>query len=273
LEKVDYEFVRDLVRQRSAIVLEEEKNYLVESRLQPLVRQEGFYTNDELVAKLRLDRFAVLQGKVVDAMTTNETSFFRDLHPFEALKKTILPELIASRSSARQIRIWCAACSTGQEPYSIAMLIQDHFPQLTGWQIRILATDLASNVLERAKAGRFNQTEINRGLPSPFIMKYFDRQGMNWQIKDSIRQMIDFQSLNLIGQWPSMAPIDIIFVRNVLIYFDVETKKTILGRMRRLLKPDGYLFLGGAESTINLDESFVRVEVDRASTYRLKNRV
>ena len=225
METADFEFVRDLVRKRSAIVLETEKSYLVESRLTPLARREGFGSISEVVAKLRLSGFSTLHSKVIEAMTTNETSFFRDIQPFEALKKVILADLITKRATTRQIRIWCAACSSGQEPYTVAMLIRENFPQLASWDVKILATDLSTQVLEKAKSGCFNQIEVNRGLPSPYILKYFDRSGMNWQLKDSIREMIEFRPLNLIEAWPVLNPMDIVFIRNVLIYFDVQTKK------------------------------------------------
>ncbi len=270
LQTVDFDYVRDLVRKRSAIVLEQEKSYLIESRLLPLARREGFASIDEVIAKLRLSGFSTLHGKVVEAMTTNETSFFRDLHPFEAFRKVVLPDLVTRRASARQLRFWCAASSTGQEPYSIAMVIREHFPQLANWDIKILATDLSTQVLEKARSGCFNQTEVNRGLPAPMMMKYFDRQGMNWQLKDNVREMVEFRLLNLIEAWPNLPQMDIVFIRNVLIYFDVQTKKDILGKIRRILRPDGFLFLGGAESTLNLDDSFVRTEIEKASIYRLK---
>lgn len=268
METVDFGYVRDLVRKRSAIVLETEKNYLVESRLQPLARQEGFPSIAELVARLRTGGSGELHSKVVEAMTTNETSFFRDLQPFEAVRKVILPELIAKRATS-PLRIWCAACSTGQEPFSVAMLLAEYFPQLANGEVKILATDLSTQVLEKARSGCFNQIEVNRGLPAAFLMKYFDRHGLNWQLKESIRRMIEFRPLNLIETWPVLLPMDIVFMRNVLIYFDVQTKKNILGKVRRVLHPDGYLFLGGAETTTNLDDLYVRTEVEKASIYRL----
>ena len=270
MEVTDFEFVRDLVRTKSAIVLDGEKHYLVESRLQPLARQEGFASLTECVAKLRSTMFGSLHAKVIEAMTTNETSFFRDISPFEALRKVILPELIAKRGMTRQLRIWCAACSTGQEPYTLAMLIKDGFPQLDGWDVKLLATDLSTQVLEKARSGCFNQTEINRGLPAPYVLKFFDRKGMNWQVSPPIRQMVDFQSLNLIEPWPPLGTMDIVFIRNVLIYFDVATKKGILSKIKKLLRPDGYMFLGGAESTLSLDDSFFRSEIEKASIYRLR---
>jgi len=266
----EFQFIRTFLQQESAIQLDDEKQYLVESRLQPLARREGFDTVGELVFKLRANKTGVLRQKVVEAMTTHETSFFRDIRPFEALKLSVLPKLIAARAATRELRIWCMACSTGQEPYSLALLLRENFPELQSWKVKILATDLSMQVLEKAKAGVFNQLEVNRGLPTPMLMKYFQRQGMNWQINDAIRQMIDFQPMNLIEQWPLMPPIDVVLLRNVLIYFDIETKKSILSRVRQRLRPDGYLFLGGAENTFNLDDGFERVELERSSVYRMR---
>lgn len=266
----EYQFIRTFLQQESAILLDDEKQYLVESRLQPLARREGLASVGELVFKLRANKTGVLRQKVVEAMTTHETSFFRDIRPFEALRLAVLPKLIADRTSARELRIWCMACSTGQEPYTVALLLRENFPELQTWKVKILATDLSTQVLEKAKAGIFNQLEVNRGLPAPMLMKYFQRQGMNWQVNDSIRQMIDFQPMNLIEQWPLMPPMDIVLLRNVLIYFDIETKKTILSRVRQRLRPDGYLFLGGAENTFNLDDGFERIELERSSVYRVR---
>jgi len=270
MELQNFNFVRELVQTRSAIMLTDEKVYLVESRLQPLARREGFASLDEFVAKLRMAANSSLYGKVVEAMTTNETSFFRDVQPFEALRKMVLPELITQRAAKRQLRIWCAASSTGQEPYSLAMLMREHFPQLATWDVKILATDLSTQVLEKARSGCYNQIEVNRGLPAPFLLKYFDRLGLNWQLKETIRQMIEFRPMNLIEAWPTLPTMDIVLIRNVLIYFDVPTKKGILAKIRRVLSPDGFLFLGGAESTLNLDDSYVRSEVERTSIYRLR---
>lgn len=268
--ETDFDYIRTLVRERSAIVLEAGKLYLVESRLTPLVRREGMTSLTELVSRLRRERFGGLHRKVVEAMTTNETSFFRDLHPFEALKSTILPDLIAKRKAARTLHIWCAACSSGQEPYSIAMLLHDSFPELTGWTVRILATDLSSAVLERARRGAYSQMEVNRGLPATFLVKYFERGGMEWRVSEAVRRLVSFQEMNLVESWPALPPADVVFLRNVLIYFDVDTKKNVLARARRVMRPDGYLFLGGAETTLNLDESFERVQLDKSGCYRMR---
>lgn len=270
LSSADFDYISTLVRKRSAIVLESEKSYLAESRLVNLARHEGFESVDALIAGMRANPVTGLTQKVVEAMTTNETSFFRDNQPFEMLREHILPELVQKRAVQRRLSIWCAACSTGQEPYTIAMLLHEHFGGLSGWSVDLLATDLSTAALEKAKQGRYTQLEVNRGLSARLLVKYFQRQGLDWQIADEIRRMVRFRPLNLIESWPSLPALDVIFLRNVLIYFDVATKKTILGKVRQLLRPDGYLFLGGAETTLNLDDRFERVNYQRAGCYRLR---
>lgn len=257
------------MQDRSAIVIDPDKRYLVKARLLPLAQREGFCSIAEMVSALRNIDFGHLHRQVVEAMTMNETSFFRDLHPFEALRTTIIPDLIRQRTVSRELRIWCAACSTGQEPYSVAMLIRDQFPELSQWDVSILATDLSLEVLEKAKSGSFNQIEINRGVPKSYLDRYFCRVGLNWKLNDTIRQKVDFQPLNLIDAW-QFPPMDIIFIRNVLIYFNVSVKKAVLSKVKRSLRSDGYLFLGIAESTYHLDESFNRCEIEQSSVYRLQ---
>jgi chemotaxis protein methyltransferase CheR len=270
MNTADFDYVRKYVREQAAIVLEPGKEYLVESRLQTLARKENLGSIDILISKLRSDPNNGLHRKVVDAMTTNETSFFRDIHPFEALRKFILPELVARHAQERQLNFWCGAASTGQEPYSIMMLIAEHFPELLGWNIKFTATELCGEVLARARCGRFNQLEVNRGLPASLLVKYFVRQGGEWEIREDLRRRVDFRELNLVRDWSLNPPLDIIFLRNVLIYFDVETKKIILAKIRRLLRPGGYLLLGGAETTFNIDDAFERKVVDKTTFYRLK---
>jgi chemotaxis protein methyltransferase CheR len=262
------DFVRDLVYRRAAIVIEQGKEYLVESRLTPLARAEGFASINDMVARMRAQPANGLHSKVVEAMTTNETSFFRDQHPFDAMRTSILPDLRKARAAARALRIWSAACSTGQEAYTLAMVIREHFGDLAAWDVNILGTDLSTAMVARAKEGLFSQLEINRGLPAPLMLKYFDRQGLHWQIKGSLRQMTTWKPMNLIDPWPSMPKFDVIFLRNVLIYFDVPTKRAILSNIRRVLAPDGFLFLGGAETTLKIDESFERVQHEKAAYYR-----
>lgn len=271
LDTADFGYIKDLVLKRSAIVLDAGKEYLVESRLTPLVRQEGFASLQELIAKLRAHSFNGLHWKVVEAMTTNETSFFRDLYPFEALKKTVLPDLLAKRATERKLHLWCAASSSGQEPYTVLMLLREHFPTLAAWTVRFFASDISKGMLERTRAGRYSHLEVNRGLPAPLLVKYFQKQGMEWHVKEDLRRMLELFQVNLAEGWPAWPPMDIIMVRNVLIYFDVATKKVILGKIRRLLRPDGYLFLGAAETTLNLDDAFERVELAKSGCYRLRS--
>jgi len=272
LSPADFQFLSTLVRQRSAIVLEPEKSYLLEARLSPLARIEGFGSIETLVAALRQQTFNGLHRKVVEAMTTNETSFFRDLHPFEALRLVVLPEVIARRQLERRLTIWCAACSSGQEPYTVAMTLLEHFPQLAGWDLRILATDLSRDMVAKARAGRYGQMEVNRGLPANLLVKHFEKKGMEWVVLPEVQRLCEFREMNLIEPWGPLPQMDVVFLRNVLIYFDVETKRSILGNVRKVLPPWGYLFLGGAETTINLEDTFERVQFDRAGCYRLKSR-
>jgi chemotaxis protein methyltransferase CheR len=263
----DFDYIRAFVRERSAIVLEPGKEYLVESRLKPLARELGVATIDELVAQMRTGRVD-LERAVVEAMTTNETSWFRDHHPFEMLKAHVLPELIAARRARRELHIWSAACSTGQEPYSLVMLLRDSFPELGGWDVRILATDLSTEVLERAREGKYAQLEANRGLPAPMLVKWFERAGMGWQVTPAIRDAVEFRQLNLVHPWPAIGTFDLVLLRNVLIYFDLETKRDVLERVHGALSPDGFLLLGAAETTINAHDGFERVAFDRAGILR-----
>jgi chemotaxis protein methyltransferase CheR len=269
LDATDVDYVREVVRERSAIVLDATKAYLVESRLGPVARQVGARDLTDLVAMLRSDRTGRLRELVVDAMTTNETTFFRDVGLWSALEHRILPELIARRAPERRLTVWSAACSSGQEPYSLAMLLLDRFPHVVaGFEVRIVATDLSAEMLGRAAAGRFTQLEVNRGLPAPLLVKHFVRDGAHWQISERVRSLVEFRALNLIGPWPLLPPVDLLFLRNVLIYFDQPTKRAILGQCRRLLRPDGHLVLGTAETTLAIDDSYHRSVTDGATTYR-----
>ncbi len=264
-----FEFLTRFIREKSAIVLEPSKMYLLESRLMPVARENGLATLPDLAAALKRPGSRDLSQKVVDAMTTNETSFYRDIHPFDALKTTIIPELIKKREKERTLNIWSNACSSGQEVYSIAMLLREHFPVLQSWKVRLIASDLSTAILRKAQEGNFNQTEVNRGLPMPLLLKYFTKNGLNWQIKEEIRNGVEFKEVNLIESWPPTLPaMDIIFLRNVLIYFDPPTKTNILNKAAKLLRPDGYLFLGGAETTMNLDVKLNREPVGKATCYR-----
>lgn len=263
----DFDFVRDVVREESAIVLGDGKQYLLETRLLPLVRRGKFGSLDELIAEMREDPHSPLHDQVVDAMTTNETSFFRDESPFEALRTHIVPEL-QSRPGRPPVHIWCGACSTGQEPYSVAMVLREHFPTLCS-DVRILATDLSPTVLAKAQQGRFSSLEVRRGLPKHLLNKYFAKDGRAWQIDAALQDMIEFGLMNLVQPWPPLPALDVVFLRNVLIYFNVETKQAILSKIRRVLKPGGYLFLGSAETTLSLDDAFERVKHDASTCYRV----
>ncbi|MCB9830906.1 MAG: protein-glutamate O-methyltransferase CheR [Planctomycetes bacterium] len=269
ISPADFEFMRRFVLERSAIVLDESKQYLVETRLETLLRTEGSSESPStLIAKLRAAPTGALADKVVDAMTTNETSFFRDLHPFDALRRDVLPELIQRNAADRSLSIWCGAASSGQEPFTIAMTILEGFPQIAGWKLKFVATDISHEMLARCREGRYSQLEVNRGLPAPLLVKYFDRDGLHWRIKDSLRRMVEFRELNLVGSWPMLPALDIVFLRNVLIYFDAPTKQKIFARIHKAMKPDGYLFLGAAESTLGYSEAFERAKVGATHCFR-----
>jgi len=271
ISPVDFDYLRKLMAEHTAIVLDAGKEYIAESRLAHVINQEGFDSIRELIHTLRTRSFEGLHRRVVDAMTNNETWFFRDLLPFQALQKEIIPALIAARSAERRLNIWCAACSSGQEPYSILMLLRENFPELRTWNVRLLATDISTAMLERAQRGHFSQLEINRGLPAVLLARYFTREGLDWVISPDLGKCIEFRHFNLAEPWREFPSSDVIFIRNVLIYFDVETKRAILARVRRALRPDGYMFMGGAETTLNLDDSFERVPYQNTAYYRLRN--
>jgi len=268
MSEATFAFVSKLVVNRSAIVLEAGKEYLVESRLNPVAKLHGFSSVDHLVAAMASSSFGTMHRDSVEAMTTNETSFFRDVHPFEALKMSIIPELITSKAATRQLNIWCGAASSGQESYSVAMLLRDSFPELRNWNVTFLSTDLSNPILAKARSGTYSQLEVNRGLPVQLLVKHFTKDGLNWKINSDIRQMIDFRELNLIEKWPVMPPMDVVMMRNVLIYFDIPTKKRILAAIRSVMSPAGYLMLGGAETTMGLDTAFERAQLGKGVAYR-----
>jgi chemotaxis protein methyltransferase CheR len=248
---VDYGFLRQLVFGRSQNVLDPARDYLFETRLAKLLRNHGMTQLDELVHHLKTRRNPALECSITEAMTINETSFFRDGHPFELLRAELLPKLIDSRRRARSLRFWSAACSTGQEAYSLAMLLHESFPLLTGWKIRIEGTDICAEVVERAQAGCYHRIEINRGLAARFVVRYFDHVGEDWVVKPEIRRMCNFRQANLCSSPPpfnrSDDSFDVIFLRNVMLYFSQETRKTLLAGIHGLLAPDGVLFLGSSE--------------------------
>jgi chemotaxis protein methyltransferase CheR len=252
----DYDYLRKLLKERSGLVLSGDKEYLVESRLLPIARKMGLAHLNELVAKLRAPGAERLIVDVVEAMTTNESFFYRDKIPFDHFREGIMPSLIKARASQRRVRIWCAAASTGQEPYSLAMIIKDMAAQLVGWRVEILGTDLSNEVLEKAKAGVYSQFEVQRGLPVQMLVKYFAQNGETWQISPDIRAMVQYRSLNLLQDFNHLGTFDVIYCRNVLIYFDQPTKIGVLERCARLLEPDGFLVLGAAETVVGLTDAF-----------------
>lgn len=267
ISMTQFDYVRDLVRRKSAIVLEDTKQYLVESRLDALARLEGDASVDALIRRLMEQPLDGLDARVVDALTTNETSFFRDRHPFDAMRSDVIPSLMAARSGDRTLRIWCAASSSGQEPFTVAMVLHESFPELAGWNLEILATDISDEMLEKAREGRFSSFEVQRGLSPEQVDRYFSRAGSGWRLAPSIRGMVEFRKLNLIEPWRDLPTMDIILLRNVLIYFDIETRKQILQQVRHHLQPDGFLFLGSSETMISIDDTFASVRLGRAVCY------
>jgi chemotaxis protein methyltransferase CheR len=265
----DFSYLSRLMHERAAIVLEPGKEYLALSRLDPVAREIGVTSVAELVDVLRREEASSpLHEQVIDALTTNETTFFRDVNPFESLRSDVLPELVERKRRTRMLTIWSAGCSTGQEPYSIAMAIREYFPELLTWQLSILGTDISASVLDRARLGRYGQLEVNRGLPAHLLVRHFTRAGMEWEIEEPIRRMVRFQRHNLVEDWPVMPPFDLVFMRNVMIYFDVETKRAVLGRMHGQLASHGYLVLGASETTFNISDDYDRQLVGRTAWYR-----
>jgi chemotaxis protein methyltransferase CheR len=252
---LDYDFLRKLLKERSGLMLSADKQYLVESRLTPLARKAGITSLGDLVARLKA-RNEQLTVDVVEAMTTNETFFYRDKIPFEHFRDAIMPNLMAARAKERRIRIWCAAASTGQEPYSLAMSLKDMKERLRGWRIEILGTDISTEVLEKAKAGIYSQFEVQRGLPIQMLVKYFAQVGDTWQIAPEIRATVQYRPLNLLQNFANLGRFDVVFCRNVLIYFDQETKTGVLNRLAKLVETDGYLVLGAAETVVGLTDAF-----------------
>ena len=252
----DYDFIRKLLKSRSGLVLAPEKHYLVESRLMPIARKHGLFNLTGLAARLKGPDAEALIVEVVEAMTTNESFFFRDKLPFEQFRDTVLPALMAAREAFRRIRIWCAAASTGQEPYSLAISLKEMGKELKGWRVEILATDISTEVLEKAKSGIYTQFEVQRGLPALMLIKYFSQVGEMWQIAPEIRGMVKFMPFNLLDDFSHLGRFDLVFCRNVLIYFDQATKSAVLDRIADVTERDGYLVLGGAETVVGLTSRF-----------------
>lgn len=266
LTESQFSALSTLLKSETAVVLEQGKEYLVESRLNGLLREEGFMTLSELVDAVLQRSNPLLNKKVLLALTTNETSFFRDLAPFELLRTTLIPELIKVRQATKSLTVWSAACSTGQEPYSLAILLKENFPELASWKVLIRASDLNSNVVDKARHGVYSSLEVNRGLPVQLLLKYFSQAGDNFFVNSELKEMLSFSEQNLIAPWPS-GQVDILFMRNVLIYFDIETKRQLFEKVKTVLAPDGYLFLGTAETPYRVSEGFSKV-AGAANVYR-----
>ena len=265
LSPANYSFLQDQIYRDSGIVLDETKLYLIEARLLPIVRGKKLDSLDSLCALLRSPQSTALRTEVVEAMTTNETLFFRDPAVFTALQTLVLPDLIKRQAATRRLSFWSAAASSGQEAYTIAMILKEM--GLAGWDLKVFGTDLNTQILDRARSGKYLQIEVNRGLPAKYLVKYFQREGLEWRVSDEIRRMVEFKTFDLRQSAQGFGPFDIIFCRNVLIYFDVETKKKILAGMRRALKPKGLLLLGSAETTLNLDTAFTRKVIGNSGFY------
>ena len=252
----DFQYLANFLKGASGLVLSPDKAYLVESRLQPLARKYGLATLTELIARLKVPPSTELRREIVEAMTINETSFFRDTRPFEILRNTVLPALLTARSQRRHLRIWCAAASSGQEPYSVALTLHDD-PRLQGWRIELVATDIDTVILEKASAGRYSKFEVQRGLPIQTLLKHFTKISEDsWELNASVRNKVTFRQANLLEDFSILGTFDVILCRNVLIYFDPATKAAILNRMHRQLADDGSLFLGGAETVLGITNRF-----------------
>jgi len=268
LSQAEFAFVSQLVRREASIVLAPGKEYLVEARLIPVARAVGAPSVTEFLADLQRRPNPQNQRKIIDALTTNETSWFRDREPFAALTDVVLPELVKSRAATRKVRLWSAASSSGQEAYSLAITLQENLPP--GWSYEIMGTDISTEMVKRAETAEYSQVEVNRGLPASQLVQYFERVGAHWRITQSLRRNVSFRLMNLTAPLPAMQPFDVIFLRNVLIYFDVATKRTVLQNVAKLLRPDGWLFLGAAETTIGIDDNYERVAAGRTSAYRVR---
>lgn len=268
LRAADIEVVRRVLREHAGIALADGKEFLVAARLRPVVEAAGLDGLDALLARLRAGPSAALVALVVDALTINETSFFRDVHPFVGLKDHVLPDLIERRRHERTLTIWCAAASSGQEPYTIAMILLDQFPELATWDVQLLATDVSPSMVERGRHGIFSEVEVERGLPSVLRERHFVPTGDGWQASSRLRSLVRFERHNLVGSWDVVPRCDLVFLRNVLIYFDPGITRRVLLGVRERLSDDGYLALGGSETTVGTDSPFRRVTLGRSVWYR-----
>ena len=267
-----FELVRDLVLRRASIVLDADKDYLLRARLEPLAREEGLSGFEELIVRLRSGASEQLEALVVDAMATHETKFFREPPTFQALADGVLPALFAARRATRQLRIWSAGCSTGQEPYSVAMTVRENLPEGDRWDVSILATDLSERAVQRVQTGAYRSVEVDRGMPEMYRKKYFTKEGEQWVVADELRTMVTGRPMNLAKPWPAMPMMDVVLLRNVLMYLSSSTRRTILRRLCSTLAPDGYLFLGSSESSGQLDAGWEPMRKDRVVYYRPRSK-
>ena len=251
----DFAFVAKMLKDRSGLVVTPDKAYLLESRLTPIARKRGLQGLDDLLRQLPTGGEA-LQREVTEAMTTNESFFFRDIKPFDQFKALVLPQLLKNRAAKKSIRIWSAACSSGQEAYSLAMILREEGAKLAGWKIEIVGTDISHEMLDKAKAGVYSQFEVQRGLPVQLMVKYFKKNNESWQLDESIRNMVQFREFNLLGDLKPLGTFDVVFCRNVLIYFDQPTKGKVLDNISKIIPEDGILYLGGAETVLGISERF-----------------
>ncbi|PZQ46901.1 MAG: chemotaxis protein CheR [Micavibrio aeruginosavorus] len=259
----DFDLYKDLLKEKSGLTLTPDKSYLLDSRLTPVARKHNFANLEAMTMALRGVPSQDLIKDVVEAMTTNETSFFRDSKPFDQFRDIVIPHLLKTRAMTKRVRIWCAAASTGQEPYSLAMVIKENAAKLAGWNFEIVATDIDTAVLETAKKAEYSQFEVQRGLPIQMLMKYFDQKGDRWHLKNDIKSMIQYKPFNLLSPMGGLGKFDIIFCRNVLIYFDRDTKAKTLENMAQLLPDDGFMFLGGAETVLGITDAFKPLDNSR----------
>ena len=267
----DFDLIRKVLRDRSGLVLGDDKAYLLESRLMPVARKHGLNDLDDVVRKVRTMPTEAFLVDVTEAMTTNESFFFRDVKPFDLFRDNVLPDLLASRAAKKSFRIWCAAASSGQECYSLAILLKESAARLSGWRTEIIGTDISTEILNRAKSGRYTQFEVQRGLAIQLLVKYFTKDGESWQIKKELQDMITYKEFNLLNDFAPLGKFDVVFCRNVLIYFDQETKRQILDRIAKMLPADGVVFLGGAETVLGITDKLEPVPGQRG-IYRLSNK-
>jgi len=259
--------IGSIVAERSGIVLDKGKLCFVEQRITPIAQEFGISDLDVFVEQFGQGSNPRLVSRAIDAIATYETSFFRDMPAFKALREVVLPKLLKARTKERALNIWSGSCSSGQEAYSVLLTIQERFPELRDWTVRFVATDMSVSILNRARDGKYSQLEINRGLPAPLLLKYFSKAGLEWQIKPELRSRIEFRELNLVRPWPPLPKMDIILLRNVLVYFETNTKKDILGKASDLLRPDGFMFLGSAEMPLMSGNTFKKVDMARSGCF------